>query len=127
MHKPLKKKVAIVDDIKDIITIYSKALEKHGHEVIFTSTSGEEIVKAVKDGELYDLDVVIMDYRMKGINGLEAAREILRQKPDIKIIMATGDDTIMTTINESQEVKIDCYMIKPIKTAKLIQCVNELR
>lgn len=126
MHKPLKKKVAIVDDIKDIITIYTKALEKHGHEVIFTSTSGEEIVKAVKDGKLSDVDVVIMDYRMKGINGLEAANEILKQEPDIKIIMATGDDTILASINQSQEVKIDCYMIKPIKTVKLIQCVNDL-
>jgi CheY-like chemotaxis protein len=41
------KKVAIVDDTPDILLFYSLALRQAGHEVVFSSASGEEVVTEI--------------------------------------------------------------------------------
>jgi two-component system chemotaxis response regulator CheY len=64
-----------------------------GFDSVFLATEGEEIVKAVADGRASP-DVIIMDYRLPGINGIEAAKRILEHRPATKVIVASGDDSV---------------------------------
>jgi CheY-like chemotaxis protein len=74
--KKYNNRVAIVDDVSDIHQIYSLILKRHGYGVVLSISSGIEIIKdTINDGR--QVDFIIMDYLMPGINELEAARQIL--------------------------------------------------
>jgi CheY-like chemotaxis protein len=84
---------AIVDDEPDLISIYSHIVKSLGFDPIFIATEGEEIVRAIADGRASP-GVIIMDYRLPGMNGIEAAKMILAQRPTIKVIIASADESV---------------------------------
>jgi CheY-like chemotaxis protein len=87
------KRVAIVDDDFELLTTYSAVLEHLGYATL-TASDGDEIVDQVLRGHEAAPDVILMDYRMPKMNGLEAAKRIVRNRPGIKIIMSTADDSV---------------------------------
>jgi CheY-like chemotaxis protein len=89
----LPKRVAIVDDDFELLTTYSVVLEHLGYTTL-TANDGDEIVNQVLYGHEAAPDVILMDYRMPKMNGLEAAKKILRNRPGVKIIMSTADDSV---------------------------------
>jgi len=113
-HK--NKKIAIVDDVSEMHALYSAALKRFGHEVVFTASSGEEIVNEILAGNS-PIDTIIMDYRMSGINGLDAAKRILKERPDIEIIMASADDAIK---DEALKAGVARFLVKPFPITKLV-------
>ena len=117
-YKP--RKIAIVDDVYDMLLVYSLALEDSGHEVIFTATSGEEIVNKILAGDR-TIDTIIMDYRMTGINGLEAVQIIKNQRPNIEIIMASADDSVM---DNALKMGVSQFLIKPFSLSELVNSVS---
>ena len=76
-----------------LLTTYSLVLEHLGY-LILTASDGDEIIDQVLDSKGDVPDVILMDYRMPRTNGLEAARTILQNRPGIKIIISTADDSI---------------------------------
>jgi DNA-binding NarL/FixJ family response regulator len=75
------------------------ALFRHGLEQALAAEPGIEVVGAAVDGIAateqalaLDPDVVLMDVRMPGRTGVEAAEQILDARPDAKIVMLTGSD-----------------------------------
>jgi two-component system, chemotaxis family, chemotaxis protein CheY len=87
------KTAAIVEDDEDLVYIYSRILKDQGYDSVFVARSGEEIIHWIST-DMESPDVVIMDYKLPAINGLEAAREVLRHSPRTKIIIATAHDEI---------------------------------
>lgn len=81
---------AIVDDEKDLIVVYQKALAKKGIPVCFVANDGLEAVKKFTGCDNKP-SVVIMDYRLPVMNGIEATREMLKLEPETKIIFISGD------------------------------------
>ena len=82
-------KIAIVDDEKELTTLYSKVIKKIGCPIPSIFYDGSSIVHAVtKDRQSFD--IIIMDYRMPEMNGLEAAKIIKRYRKDTKIILTTA-------------------------------------
>ncbi len=88
-----KKSLAIVENEQDLISIYSRVIKELGFDPIIVAREGEEIVRAVAEGRASP-DVVIMDYRLPGINGIEAAKGILKHRPETKVIVASADDSV---------------------------------
>jgi two-component system chemotaxis response regulator CheY len=88
-----KKSLAIVENEQDLISIYSRVIKELGFDPIIVAREGEEIVRAVAEGRVSP-DVVIMDYRLPGINGIEAAKKILEHRPATKVIVASADDSV---------------------------------
>jgi len=86
-------KVAIVDDNREMCSIISKMIEHFGWNAPVVMHEGEEIVNAVKNYKLSP-DVIIMDYRLPHMNGIEASRAISRKFPRIKIIVVTSDESV---------------------------------
>jgi CheY-like chemotaxis protein len=88
-----RTRIALVEDDRELLETYSAVFENLGWEEVFAVLNGEEIVKAVKDRAVSP-DVVIMDYRLPGMNGIEAAKRLLESKPGVKVVITTADDTV---------------------------------
>ena len=116
-----QKRVAIVDDEKDIRNIVSLVLRKAGHNVIISATNGKEIVDYLANGNSScELDMILMDYAMPVMNGLEASKIITSRKPGTRIIFVSAADV-------SREVKEAGFEFipKPFSIRKLLDLVNE--
>jgi CheY-like chemotaxis protein len=87
------RKVAVVDDEVDLASLFSILLKRIGYRTEYICHDGTEVVQAVSEGRI-DPDVVLMDYRMPEMNGLDAAKKLRDLKPELKIIIATADDSV---------------------------------
>jgi two-component system, response regulator, stage 0 sporulation protein F len=80
------KKVLIADDEPAIRKLYERELKKEGYEVLF-ATNGQEAVQMVREGHP---DVIVLDIRMPGMDGIEAMSRILEEDNQLPIIINTA-------------------------------------
>lgn len=78
--------VLIVDDDKLVCSSLKTILEAKGVAIVGTGNNGHEAITLY---EKYIPDVLLMDIRMEGMNGVEASEAILKQHPDAKILFLT--------------------------------------
>lgn len=116
----MKPRILIVDDEKEFVDSLSERLTVRGYDVT-TSLSGEDALEKVKS---YNFDVVILDVKMPGIDGIETLREIKRMKPLTEVIMLTGDATAETAIKGMQLGALD-YFMKPVIPEELVFKINK--
>jgi len=79
--------VLLVDDDPLIRSLGQELLERLGYEVE-TAENGEEVLEKLHQGEPPGL--VILDYHMPGMSGLEVCRQLKILAPDTKILVASG-------------------------------------
>jgi adenylate cyclase len=112
----------VVDDEEGVRRSLKKVLEKDGYRIILAE-NGEEALSIVRsDGR--DIDTVISDYRMPGIDGLETLVEIGRLNAEITRIMLTGYATMASAIEAVNE-GIDGFLTKPFENDELRAKVRE--
>ncbi len=107
------KKILIVDDSPTILMSMRGILERAGHAVS-NATSGEEAVSVLKSGLKPDL--VITDYHMGAMNGIDLVREVL-----------------MVTTESQQEKRIEAktagatgWLVKPVQPDALLQVIRQV-
>ena len=76
-------RILVVDDEPALRTLYQQELALDGHEIV-TASDGAEGIQKVRD-EAFDL--VVLDMRMPGKDGLEALGEILAERRSIRVII----------------------------------------
>jgi DNA-binding NtrC family response regulator len=107
-------KIAIAEDDPDIRSLLSFTLtQKLSYPEPAVFKDGASLVKAVSENNL-SFDVIIMDYQMPEMNGIEAAKIIQRQATRTKIILTTGHDVR----EEAQDAGL-VYLQKPFSTEAL--------
>lgn len=89
----------IAEDTDHVRQMLVDILGLHGFEVVGQAANGHEAVGEVGRS---DPDVVILDLRMPGLNGLEAARQIREQRPDQVVILYSAyvDDDLQASARE---------------------------
>jgi len=111
-------KVLLVDDEKDFIEMLSLRLKEVG-ERITVAYSGQEGLDTLGKA---DIDVVILDIKMPGMDGIETLREIKKKYPLVEVIMLTGHGSTETAVQGMKLGAFD-YLMKPADfndlTAKL--------
>jgi DNA-binding response OmpR family regulator len=105
----MKPRILIVDDEKEFVDSLSERLTVRGYDVTI-SLSGEDALEKVKS---YNFDVVILDVKMPGIDGIETLRQIKQLKPLTEVIMLTGDASAETAVKGMQLGAMD-YFMKPV-------------
>lgn len=119
MDSQLATKVMLVDDEEEFIELMSQRLETRGLKVIAV-TSGEEAVTMAQDR---NLDVAIVDFAMPGIDGIETLKQIKEKRPDVEVIMLTGQGTIHSGIEAMKHGAID-YLEKPVDLNILMEKIR---
>jgi DNA-binding NarL/FixJ family response regulator len=80
-------RVFVVDDTAHVRKMLVQMLELSGFEVVGQAASGEEAVDAIDE---VDPQVVVVDYKMPGLDGIATARRIKSHRPDQAIILYTA-------------------------------------
>lgn len=79
--------VVLVDDDADMRLLLGLALRRHGFEVVAEAIDGPTGLRAVAELEPPQPDVVVLDNRMPGRSGVEVARDLLVQRPDLPVVL----------------------------------------
>lgn len=101
-------KVLLVDDEKDFVEMLSLRLQEMG-EKLKTAYSGQECLDVLKES---DIDVVILDIKMPGMDGIETLKEIKKGYPLVEVIMLTGHGTTESAV-EGMKLGAFDYLLKP--------------
>ena len=86
--------VAIVDDEKPLCEVYQRMLELRGIPVCYVAYDGQEAVDKFRDHGNPKPRIVLMDYRLPTMNGIEAMLEILKIEPATRVIFLSADNDI---------------------------------
>jgi DNA-binding NtrC family response regulator len=113
-------KVLIVDDEAEFLETLAKRLTKRKLQVT-SSTSGEDAIRIVKERPF---DVVILDVKMPGMDGIEALRQIKRISPLVEVIMLTGHANVEVAI-QGMELGAFDYLMKPVDIDELLYKVQD--
>ncbi len=106
--------VLIVDDEQDFVEVLSLRLTDAGHRVR-AAYSGKEALSILAETEpetLPDIDVVILDIKMPGMDGIETLKQIKANYPVVEVILLTGHGAVDTAIKGLKSGAFD-YFLKP--------------
>ncbi len=112
-------RILIVDDERHLRLLYRRELEEEGYEVL-EAGSAEEGIRAF---ESQRPDLVVMDIRMPGMNGLEAMARILDKDRRIPIVLNTAFDSYR---DDFTSWAADAYVTKGPDTEELKRTVKRL-
>ncbi len=106
----------VVDDEEDFVETIVKRLKDRGLETAGV-LSGREALEFLDSN---DVDVIILDVKMPGMDGIEALREIKKKKPRVEVIMLTGHGSVESGIQGLQLGAYN-YIMKPVPLNDLLQ------
>lgn len=109
-------KVLIVDDEQDFRQLFIKRFSLRNLEVDGAG-SGREALDAL-GRKAYD--VVVLDVRMPGMDGIETLKEIKKRHPRVEVIMLTGHGSVKSGIEGMSHGAFD-YVLKPFKIDDLLE------
>ena len=117
----MKDKVLLVDDDAMVLSGLKRRLRKQFH--IETALSGEEAIDKVRDNGPFA--VIVSDFHMPGMNGIEFLSQVKETHPDTVRMMLTGSDDISTAINAVNEGSIYKFHPKPCPAEILGTAIQE--
>jgi DNA-binding NarL/FixJ family response regulator len=119
----MKLRVCIADDHALILNAIGKALARASDiDVVGLASSGSDVLPLV---EATLPDVVLLDHRMPGVDGVTCLREIKRRWPEIKVIMLTASED-PKHIGDALEAGASAYIGKRINPDDLASTVRQV-
>ncbi len=116
---PTAPVILVADDDRAIRTVLTQALARQGYEVRTSSTAGT-LWRWVSEGQG---DLVITDVIMPDENGLDLVPRIRALRPDLRVIVMSAQNTLMTAIKATERGAFE-YLPKPFDLKDLIQIVE---
>jgi two-component system, response regulator PdtaR len=97
-------------------------LERAGHEVVGEARDGEEAISLARELEP---DLAVMDVKMPRVDGIEAARQMLEERP-IPIVMLTAFGQ-RELVDRAAEVGVYGYLVKPFREQDVVPAIETAR
>jgi two-component system nitrogen regulation response regulator GlnG len=113
------KHILIVDDEEAVCWALQRALGREGHSVSVTASAEQALALLPRQRP----DVVILDVRLPGMDGLTALARIREMTPDLPVIVVTAFGDLPTAVRAVEGGAFD-YLAKPFDLQQAIECVN---
>lgn len=117
----MAKKMLIVDDEKNIRLMLDQALATAGYEVT-TAIDGEHALDKVKESHF---DLMLLDMKLPGMDGIEVLRGVSHLRPDLPVIMITAHGTVETAVEAMKLGAVD-YLRKPFAPDEIRSIVAQV-
>lgn len=114
--------LAIVEDEKELVNVLLRLFNIHKIAVCFVAHNGHDAVQNFIRCDPKP-HLILMDYRLPSMNGIEATKEILKISPDTKIIFLSADEGIK---NEALKAGAAGFLKKPISLKEISYAVQEV-
>jgi DNA-binding NtrC family response regulator len=115
-------RILIVDDEKNMRKTLADILSGEGYEVT-TAATGEEAIELCSQG---GFDVILMDVRMPGIDGVEAFRRIRRHREGVRVILMSAYEVDQLKMAALDEGAI-AFLTKPLDLQQVIHLIGEVK
>ena len=118
----MKGQLLLVDDNEEFLDSTRDVLDNEGYEIV-TATSGEE---ALEMAGSQTFDVILMDIKMPGMNGVESFIEMKRRNPKVKVIMVTAysvEDLMRQALDEG----VFAVLSKPLDMDRLFRTIEDAK
>ncbi|MDA3843693.1 MAG: response regulator [Candidatus Kapabacteria bacterium] len=113
-------KVLLVDDEEEFADILSERLKNRG-VTVHQARDGFEAIKMVKKE---DYEAVILDFAMPGLDGIETLEVLLSKKPNLQVILLTGQATLEKGVQALKLGAMD-VLEKPTDISKIMGKIKE--
>ncbi len=116
-------KVLLVDDEGPFVDALSRRLGKRELTAVSALSGAEALEKLEKDS---GIEVVVLDVKMPGMDGIQALKAIKAAHPLVEVIMLTGHATVESAI-EGMKLGAFDYLMKPCDIETLVKKVQEAK
>jgi two-component system, OmpR family, response regulator VicR len=113
--------ILLADDEKSSVEIMVERLTKRDFNVVF-AFSGQEVLERLDENS--GLDVVILDVKMPGLDGIETLRLIKERHPLVEVVMLTDHATTRSAV-EGMKLGAFDYLMKPCDIGHLVSKVEK--
>ena len=114
--------ILVVDDEKDFVEMFSLRLEEEGHRVT-QAYSGQEALTSLESKQP---DVIVLDIKMPGMDGITALKSIKAKYPIVEVILLTGHGAVDTAVEGLKSGAFD-YINKPADFPELLDKLEAAR
>ena len=115
----MKQRLLVVDDDEVFLRPLHRTLELAGYEVLPVQ-SGEEALDTLK---IEDVDLVLTDRRLPGMDGVALVRQIKTDHPDLAVVVMTAYGTIESAV-EAMRLGAEDYLVKPFEAAEMLLVIR---
>lgn len=116
-----RTRVLLVDDEAGFVDVMAKRLQKRGFEVA-AAYSGNEAVQIMRRA---DFDIVVLDLKMEGMDGLEVLRIFKVMAPELPVIILTGHGSL-SSAEEGIQMGAADYISKPYDFEMLVEKIRSI-
>lgn len=116
-----KYSILIIDDEKSQRDVLSGYLKKKGY-TIFIAISGEDGIKIAKENLI---DIILSDFKMPDMTGIEVLEEVKKMNPEISFIMITAFGTVENAVR-AMRLGADDYISKPVDLDELDILIDKI-
>ena len=115
--------ILFVDDEEQLVTLGERMLDSLSYRVTTRQNSLEAVELFRQQPDAFDL--VITDYTMPHMTGLDLAREILRVRPDIPVVLCTGYSEMITEAT-AKRAGVRAFAMKPLSRNSIAEVVRSV-
>ncbi|HUV14754.1 MAG TPA: SLC13 family permease, partial [Acidobacteriota bacterium] len=116
-------KILLVDDENRFRVALARRLRLRGYDTIDLD-NGEEAIQVARND--LELEVIVLDLKMPGMDGSEVLREIRNFRPAVQVIMLTGHGSVKSAM-DSARLDAFAYLDKPCDFDELVRTIEEAR
>jgi DNA-binding response OmpR family regulator len=114
-------KILIAEDDPQIRGLFSKILISRGYDTI-EATDGEEVIK-IYDELSVKPEIIVVDFSMPKMNGLEVTKELLKRDPTTNILMITGDPRVNQNAISNTGIR---FKYKPVRMEEFLSEIRSI-
>ncbi len=118
------RRILLVDDEVDILESLRELLEASIDDLeVLTAPSGDDAVKILKEQRI---DILVTDFKMPGMNGLELMRESQRIAPKTPRVLMTAFPDLQIAIESINEARIENFFTKPLDPEEVVRVLEAM-